>query len=95
MIEGTLKEQWLNFLGGRWTRKRPCKPGRYYTADYKGRANYNTIVVYHDPGTQSLRQAGSIRGELWGAFWWSEPIPEMPGVFKTYMRRRKQDGGSR
>ena len=67
---------WALFLGGKWQKKRPTRPGyypvasregdplapeRYLTIDDKGR---HTGVPYGEPG--------------WQGWWWSSPLPPMP-----------------
>ncbi len=67
---------WALFHGGKWTTKRPTRPGYYPVATRDGCAvdpsKYKTI-------DETGKQAGVKYGEPgWLGWWWSAPMPPMP-----------------
>ena len=86
------QDAWARFLGGHWTLKAPTKPGVYPTADDTGCPATEVIAVvstrfeFTGGGKVSVDEIWYVRGgmsaktpgEIWLAWWWSEPRPEMP-----------------
>jgi len=69
---------WAEFSRGRWIRTMPAVPGTYFVAavDEVGPVlPGRTVVVYRVDGTRKLRTTVD-----WGGWWWSVPLPLLPGV---------------
>jgi len=61
-------------LNGRWQLDLPMTEGQFPLATRQGEsAGFG--VVYRDKATGELKSV-----KVWGGFWWSEPMPEMPPV---------------
>jgi hypothetical protein len=70
------KQSWERFLGGRWTRERPRKPGYYpvegvQSGEPDGSIPSKMVLVYEAEGKLCFAQS-------WGGWWWSEPLPMLP-----------------
>lgn len=70
--------RWVKFIRGHWQREMPGLPGSYPLVELAQAAEpivTSTFgVVYLDPDTKKPR---SVRP--WGGWWWSEPMPSLPG----------------
>ena len=74
---------WLQFLGGHWTLDAPTKEGSYFTKTMQHElAGQIHVAEVANAGVKLLIVPSSWRHqtptERWGAYWWSEPMPNMP-----------------
>ena len=72
-----LSEAWALFLRGHWG-PQPKKPGRYPLRCQDGVGGGIGVIYFSDTGEP-------VAVTPWGGDWWSEPIPDMPGL------RREED----
>ena len=78
---------WLLFLQGHWTLTPPTKIGSYIIASRAGEVSLPRVLLFNDPETGELRAMrftrharGRDASDVWGGYWWSEPVPELPVV---------------
>lgn len=64
------KEEMTKCAEGHWTREMPQKEGHYTGRALNPGGNVD-LYIYKDGDTFKSTHA-------WGAWWWSEPIPEFP-----------------
>jgi hypothetical protein len=71
---------WLQFLGGHWTMNPPTKEGSYYTKTLQHELNMLIHVnnIHGQLVVSSNSWIAQSPSERWGAYWWSESMPNMP-----------------
>lgn len=79
------RREWDKFLAGEWTEEPPAKPGVYYIADYQGKPGGNSFIVYKFGENESIGyvlhgRRSDKASEIWEAYFWSVPTPELPPV---------------
>jgi hypothetical protein len=65
---------WKRFLQGCWTREPPTVKGTYPVANRDGQQCGYRHVTFID----GVMWDQGHEGQFWSAFWWSEPMPELP-----------------
>jgi len=68
---------WTAFLGGRWVKTPPVRPGRYFIADRSGTVR-GTRDYLTDRQGRVVQVGLGFAQPGWQGWWWSMPVPDAP-----------------
>lgn len=78
-----LRNKWVEFLDGEWTKDSPTVRGTYRLATLQGEPVSETMIVYELDGKLGFAMHGAQAesfSALWGGYVWSIPEPTLPPV---------------